>query len=136
MRKYAPLSARLAGHAGPEWRATFAELEEVLGFPLPKSARAGKAWWGAGQARALAWEGWHIADLDSAAGRVTFRKAGAAAAPAGQREAQPSPAVPDEPAILKRLEVGPGWGVALAAGGAALVLGLGALALRAVTRRR
>ena len=42
MSKYDPLSDRLAGHPASEWRANFAELEEVLGFPLPKAARTGR----------------------------------------------------------------------------------------------
>lgn len=45
MSKYAPLSQRLQRHRGDEWRASFAEIEEVLGFPLPKGARTGKSWW-------------------------------------------------------------------------------------------
>jgi hypothetical protein len=42
----------------------------------------------------------------------------------------------DEPAILKRLDVSPKWGMAIVAGSVALVAGLGALALRGVMRRR
>src|SRR4051794_9967432 len=78
MSKYNPLSARLAGHAGPEWRANFAEIEEVLGFPLPKAARTGRGWWKADAgAHARAWSegGWSAEDVDPSAGLVTFRKA-------------------------------------------------------------
>ena len=39
MSKYHPLSERLKGHGQDDWQASFAEIEEVLGFPLPKSAR-------------------------------------------------------------------------------------------------
>ena len=140
MSKYNPLSARLAGHAGPEWRASFAEIEEVLGFPLPKGARAGKAWWrndGPGP-HAKAWSegGWEAGDVDHVQGLVTFRKT--APAPNGAGEFQP-PATAyvtgEEPSILKRLDVSPKWGVALLAGSAALVLGLGALAIRGLRRR-
>jgi len=142
MSKYNPLSARLAGHAGPEWRASFAELEEVLGFPLPKGARAGKAWWrndGAGP-HAKAWTagGWEAGDVDHAQGLVTFRRTAAAPAAAGQDELQPPAVIPptsDEPSILKRLDVSPKWGMALIAGSAALVLGLGALVVRGLRRR-
>ena len=137
MSKYNPLSARLAGHAGPEWRASFAEIEEVLGFPLPKAARTGAIWWrntGA-QPHQRAWTGggWEAADVDHAQGLVTFRKT-AAPEPTGEGEFQP-PARNDEPAILKRLEVTPKWGVAIMAGSVALVVGLGALALRGLRRR-
>jgi len=71
----------------------------------------------------------------SAARAVTFRKR--------QGEAPPQPAerrlpvaTGDEPPILKRLDVGPGWGVALVLGGAAIIAGIGAFALRGVMRRR
>ncbi|MFI4966930.1 MAG: hypothetical protein ACHP9T_16390 [Caulobacterales bacterium] len=137
MSKYNPLAARLAGHAGPEWRASFAELEAVLGFPLPKGARAGQAWWrnSGTQPHQRAWTaaGWEAADVDHAGGLVTFRKA--ASGPAGNAALQ-APAITDEPAILKRLDVSPKWGVAILAGGVALVAGLGALAVRGLRRRR
>jgi hypothetical protein len=138
MSKYNPLSARLAGHAGPEWRASFAELEEVLGFPLPKSARTGKAWWknDARAPHASAWTtgGWEALDVDQAAGLVTFRKI----APAEAAVARALPAEPadDTPAILKRLDASPSWGLAIVAGGLALVAGLGALAIGGLLRRR
>jgi len=135
MSKYDPLSARLAGHAGPEWRASFAELEEVLGFPLPRSARAGKVWWqntGA-QPHQRAWtgRGWQAADVDHAHGVVTFRKT--AATP--PRPAAP-PATMDEPAILKRLEATPKWNLALVAGGLTIAAGLSLFAIRGWMRRR
>ena len=138
MSKYNPLTARLAGHAGPEWRASFAELEAVLGFPLPKGARSGKAWWkndpAAPHSRAWTEGGWEACEVDQAAGLVTFRKA-AAPASAGAAVSQP-PAVAEEPAILTRLDAAPKWGVAMLAGGVALAAGLGALAIRAAMRRR
>jgi hypothetical protein len=134
MSKYHPLTERLAGHAEPQWRASFAEIEEVLGFPLPRGARAGKVWWAntGAQPHQRAWTGggWEVGDV--ADGEVTFRRI---AAPAGEGEFQP-PLVNDEPAILKRLELSPTWNVALVAGGVALVAGLGALAFRGMMRRR
>jgi hypothetical protein len=137
MSKYQPLTERLAGHAEPQWRASFAEIEAVLGFPLPRGARAGKLWWAntGAQPHQRAWTGggWEVGEV--ADGEVTFRKL-AAPAPTGEGEFQPPPAVADEPAILKRLELSPAWNVALVAGGIALVAGLGALMLRGVTRRR
>ena len=45
-------------------------------------------------------------------------------------------AAAEEPAILARLDSGPGWGVLLAAGGLAVVAGLGVLVLRGFRRRR
>ena len=137
MSKYDPLSARLAGHAGPEWRASFAELEEVLGFPLPKTARTGKTWWksNAAAAHARAWTeaGWEVADVDQAKGLVTFRKIAAPmVAPAPARP----PATTDEPAILKRLEAPSRWSLALVAGGLTIAAGLSLFAIRGWTRRR
>ncbi|HEY2750349.1 DUF7662 domain-containing protein [Phenylobacterium sp.] len=138
MSKYNPLSARLAGHAGPEWRASFAELEEVLGFPLPKSARTGKAWWknDAKAPHAGAWTagGWEALDVDQAAGLVTFRKI--APVEAAVARAHPAEPTDDTPAILKRLDASPSWGLAIVAGGLALAAGLGALAIGGLLRRR
>jgi hypothetical protein len=138
MSKYNPLSARLAGHAGPEWRASFAEIEEVLGFPLPKGARSGKVWWrntGA-QPHQRAWTagGWEVGDVDHATGLVTFRRKGTA--PLEVRSPKPSPAVADEPAILSRLEATPKWTFALVATGLTIAAGLSVFAVRGWMRRR
>ena len=123
MSKYDPLTARLSGQAGAEWRASFAEIEAVLGFPLPKGARAGKVWWAnsGAQPHQRAWTGagWEAADVDHTRGLLTFRR-------------KPW----EEPEILKRLEVNPTLGMAIIAGSEALVAGLGALAIRGVMRRR
>jgi hypothetical protein len=140
MSKYNPLSARLAGHAGPEWRASFAELEEVLGFPLPKGARTGRNWWrndaAAPHARAWSGAGWEAGDVDHVAGLVTFRKI-AAPRPTGAGEFQPpAPAADDTPAILKRLEATPKWNLALVTGGLAIAAGLSMFAIRGWMRRR
>ncbi|HEY0436710.1 MAG TPA: hypothetical protein VGC92_08725 [Phenylobacterium sp.] len=129
MSKYQPLTERLAGQAGAEWRATFAELEALLGSALPKTARTGRAWWKTGPWTEAGW----TAEADTAAGAVVFRRA--AAEPAGEPSAQlPVPA--DEPPILRRLEVGPGWGTALVLGGVAVLAGIGALVMRGVLRKK
>ena len=138
MSKYNPLSARLAGHAGPEWRASFAEIEEVLGFPLPRGARSGRIWWqntGA-QPHQRAWTtgGWVVGDVDHTTGLVTFRRKAADAAPA-ETPAQP-PAAAAEPAILSRLEVTPKWTFALVATGLTIAAGLSVFAVRGWMRRR
>jgi hypothetical protein len=76
MSKYKPLSDRLRGHAGDQWRASFSEIEEVLGFPLPKGAQS-RAWWSnaseKGHAKAWTAEGFQ-AEADPQAGAVTFRR--------------------------------------------------------------
>ncbi|MGA0605052.1 DUF7662 domain-containing protein [Phenylobacterium sp. VNQ135] len=75
MSKYKPLSDRLSGHDAPEWRASFAELEEVLGFPLPKAARSGGTWWGDDK-RTWRDHGWRADDIDHTGGYVTFKRDG------------------------------------------------------------
>jgi len=141
MSKYQPLSARLSGHPKPEWRASFAELEEVLGFPLPKAARTGRGWWkpdAGAHARAWTEAGWAAHDVDPAAGQVTFRRADQSplVAPAVAEGAPPRPSAPgEEPAIVAALER-PKWHMALVAGGLAVVAGVGALAIRGLMRRR
>jgi len=140
MSKYAPLSDRLSGHAQPEWRASFAELEEVLGFPLPKAARSGRAWWKADAgAHARAWTdaGWAAHEVDPGGGHVLFRRADQSplVAPAvAEALFAKAAAAGDEPAIVKSLER-PKWHMALVAGGLALVAGGAALAIRGLMRR-
>jgi hypothetical protein len=142
MSKYDPLSDRLAGHSGPEWRASFAELEEVLGFPLPKAAR-GRTWWkpqAGSHARAWTDAGWSAHEVDPTAGQVLFRRQDqspllAPAVAEGPLPTPPAAAAPgDEPAIVKDLER-PKWHMALLAGGLAVVAGGAALALRGLMRR-
>jgi hypothetical protein len=140
MSKYNPLSARLAGHAGPEWRASFAELEEVLGFPLPKGARTGRAWWrndaDAPHVRAWTGLGWEAGEVDHVAGLVTFRKIAAPESTGAGEFQPPARAADDTPAILKRLEATPKWNLALVAGGLTIAAGLSLFAIRGWMRRR
>jgi hypothetical protein len=141
MSKYDPLSARLEGHPQSEWRANFKELEKVLGFPLPKAARSGRAWWKSDAgAHARAWSdvGWAAHEVDPAAGKVIFRRTTplGAAAPAEAPPPDKAPvALGEEPAIVKSLER-PKWHMALVAGGLAVVAGAGALVVRGLMRRR
>jgi hypothetical protein len=138
MSKYDPLSARLAAETRPEWRVSFDELEKVLGFALPKTARTGKAWWqnGAAAPQALSWAayGWEVADVDQAAGKVTFRKV-AGNAP-DEAESADAPASAEEPAILTRLEATPKWNLALVTGGLVLAAGLSVFAIRGALRKK
>jgi len=143
MSKYDPLTKRLAAAKGREWKASFADLEKLLGAPLPKTAKSGTAWWKSdtGTPQAKAWAGW---DVEPGKSGVVFRKSGATApdskapepkAPELKAVATP-PSGDDTPPILKRLDVTPGWGMALVAGGVAVVAGLGALAFRAIGRKK
>lgn len=45
MSKYDPLTSFLRSRPQRELRCGFAEIEKVLGFPLPPVARAHRAWW-------------------------------------------------------------------------------------------
>src|SRR3954470_20172991 len=80
MGKYEPLGRRL--HAEPDLEVTmsFSELERLLGFPLPASARRHRPWWGnqtgAGHSQARGWQdaGWQVWKVDLDAERVTFRR--------------------------------------------------------------
>lgn len=78
MGKYEPLAARLSREK-EYWDPTFAELEAVLGFPLPPSARRHREWWsnqrGGGHSQAKGWQdaGWQVHRVDLAGERVEFR---------------------------------------------------------------
>ena len=82
--KYLPLFRHLNALTGDVWHTTFAELETILGFRLPKSARAHPAWWSNSESHghASAWlvAGWTTRDVGVAAGVVSFVRS-----PNGQR---------------------------------------------------
>jgi hypothetical protein len=124
MGKYDRLSEHLAAWPTDEWRASFAEVEKVLGSALPKTARTGRAWWAndpdKSHSRAWTTQGWAVSELDPAAEQVVFRKA---------TQVQPA-----EPAAQARAPSG--LGAAIVAGGIAVVAGLTALVVRGVMRRR
>lgn len=79
LSKYDNLS-RFLRSAGPQARRLgFDEIESILGFSLPASARAYPAWWAndpAPNRHSQCWlsEGWMTADLDLAGGQVTFQR--------------------------------------------------------------
>ena len=79
--KYAPLYRRLLKTPGPNWRVSFSELEAILGFNLPNSARLYRPWWsnqkhGAGHSHALAWSaaGWKTRFVDLEAETLVFER--------------------------------------------------------------
>jgi hypothetical protein len=45
MSKYEPLGDFLRSQYGEEVRVRFADIERVIGFPLPASARTHRPWW-------------------------------------------------------------------------------------------
>ena len=80
--KYAPLYRHLVSiPARPEWRATFGDVEAILGFRLPDSARLYRPWWsnqnkGAGHSHALSWHaaGWKTREVDLEAETLVFSR--------------------------------------------------------------
>lgn len=103
MSKYQRLADHLSGHTAREWRGSFTDVEQVLGAPLPKTARSGVAWWANDEtkAQAKAWlaAGWQVMDVDPKAGTVAFLKT-EAAKPA-RRKAAPKAAAPKAAAPRK-----------------------------------
>ena len=75
--KYEPLRAHLAGHPAGEFTLRFAEIEAILGSPLPKSAELPQ-WWanvtGSGHPYSQAWQSAGFdAFLVAGARKVRFR---------------------------------------------------------------
>ena len=69
--KYRRLYTHLCSLPARAWRTTFGEIESILGFELPASARLHRPWWsnqrgGNGHSQALAWSvaGWETASVD------------------------------------------------------------------------
>jgi hypothetical protein len=82
MGKYEPLTDHLRSRDTVTWTADFAEIERILGFPLPSSARNYREWWanqrGAGHSQKKGWQdaGWQVWKVDLAGEIVTFRNPG------------------------------------------------------------
>ena len=78
--RYARLYRHLCARPGPEWWATFGEVERVLGFRLPDSARRYPAWWanssGGGHSQTLAWQaaGWRTRHVNLAEETLLFER--------------------------------------------------------------
>jgi hypothetical protein len=79
MSKYEPLPQFLKSVGGTSRRMSFAEIERILGFKLPKSAYEHEAWWSnndTGHSHARAWLkfGWRTEAVDLAGRKVTFQR--------------------------------------------------------------
>lgn len=80
MSSYLPLADHLARRKGNVWEATFKEVENALGRPLPRSAYRYPAWWanqtGPGHSQTQGWRsvGWRTSKLDLERQRVTFER--------------------------------------------------------------
>lgn len=111
MSKYTRLSDYLESLDSPVLHVDFRQLERILGFRLPDSARRHPAWWANNVTQsgrhASAWllTGWKTEDLNLSAETVTFARTN------GSRPPSPSPALkraavelPD----LMKLPIAPG----------------------------
>ena len=82
MGKYEPLAKRLRNERSDLWTADFSELERVLGFSLPTSARSYREWWAnqraGGHSQTKGWQdaGWQVWKVDLGAEQVTVRRVG------------------------------------------------------------
>ncbi len=81
--KYQGLYWRLCGLRVTEWSTSFGEIESILGFALPPSARRHRPWWanqrsGNGHSQATAWgaAGWETAEVDMDAETLLLRRKG------------------------------------------------------------
>jgi hypothetical protein len=79
--KYEPLSRYLKTRSDRELPLAFQEVERVLGFELPPSARRHPAWWSNNRGTNVAvkaWRdaGWRTSRVDLGAERVTFVREG------------------------------------------------------------
>lgn len=80
--KYAPLFNHLRALEDDEWPASFAEIEAVLGFSLPRSARTYQAWWSnqynsGSHTHAQSWQraGWKARNVNLRNEVVIFKRA-------------------------------------------------------------
>ena len=79
--KYHKLYTHLSNLGTQEWNTSFNEIEAILGFELPASARLHRPWWGNqsngnGHSQSLAWTlaGWETARVDMDAETLLLRR--------------------------------------------------------------
>jgi hypothetical protein len=132
-RKYEPLRAALDAMPGPEGLLSFADVESLLGFALPRSARLYREWWantGGSHVQATAWlqAGWRTSRVDLDREQVVFVRDSAPVRTAvgrasGMEEGEPAVVVIRREALTPgavRLiedcaeELGAGWNEAVA----------------------
>lgn len=90
MSKYEPLPQFLNSVGGSAHRMSFAEIERIIGFKLPKSAYEYEAWWSnnpTGHSHSRIWmdAGWRTESVDLAARKVTFLRSAQARTPDSMR---------------------------------------------------
>ncbi len=78
MGKYEPIARMLKQASNDEYCASLREIEEILGFKLPASARKHRAWWSnsykGNHSQAQGWigAGWETRDIDMQREQVRF----------------------------------------------------------------
>ena len=79
--KYHKLYTHLSNLGTQEWNTSFNEIEAILGFELPASARLHRPWWGNqsngnGHSQSLAWTlaGWETAHVNMDAETLLLRR--------------------------------------------------------------
>ena len=77
--RYQRLYSHLCSLPDREWRVSFTDIEAVLGFELPGSARIHRPWWSNqidGHSQAIAWmaAGWETAQVDVRGETLLFRR--------------------------------------------------------------
>ncbi len=96
--KYGPLERYLSGFPASSWRATFADIEKVIGAPLPPSARRHRPWWSnnaSNNVMTKAWKsaGWVTEQVDMENQVLVFKKIGGAGRQSAPDDSSPTPAV-------------------------------------------
>ncbi len=79
MSKYSPLTTFLRRQPGTSFPMTFAEIEKVVGTPLPPSAYKHRPWWSNNTGNSVltqAWReaGWITSNVDMAGRKLVFRR--------------------------------------------------------------
>lgn len=80
MSKYDPLGSHLRSLHEDRWIARFSEIDDILGFALPRSARVHREWWGneksGTHSHARVWieAGWLVHEVSLGQSQVAFRR--------------------------------------------------------------
>ena len=94
MTKYAALIEHLKAQKAQRIPMTFAQIERVLKFPLPDSARRHRAWWSNNpdnnvMTRAWREAGFRTEQVDLERGQLVFRRESATASPGMAEASEP-----------------------------------------------
>lgn len=111
MGRYSGLAKHLSHRPDAVWEASFADVERVIGAPLPPSAYRHPAWWanqsGPGHSQTEGWKsvGWRTAQVDIAGRRVRFERESSGSVAANDdsliREARRITGIEDRDSLLR-----------------------------------